>query len=197
MFNGIIENLGKVIKIYKNKNREILSIRLNSKKVLKKIRIGTSVAVNGACLSIEKKRGNVLTFSVIAETLKKTNLGSLKKGDRVNIELPLTSNAFISGHIVQGHIDCRGIIKKIIDIENTQKEMWINIPYKYSNLLVYKGAIAVDGVSLTISGVKGNNFKISLIPLTLQKTNLEDKRRGDIVNIEFDYLTKIVKKFKG
>lgn len=196
MFNGIIENLGEVTKINKSKNRDVLSIRLNNKKDLRKVYSGTSVAVNGTCLSVEKKVGNILRFSVIKETLKKTNLGCLKIKDKVNIELPLTLNAFVSGHIVQGHIDCTGTIKKIINIEDNQKEMWINIPHKYRTLLVYKGSIAVDGISLTISGVKNNNFKVSLIPLTLQKTNLQNKKIGDLVNIEFDYIVKIAKSQK-
>lgn len=197
MFNGIIENLGKVTKIQKAKDILTLSILLENKKLAKKLSVGTSIAVNGACLSIETKSNNVLTFSVIKETLKRTNLKYLKRGDSVNIELPITPNTFISGHIVQGHIDSTGIIQEIIDIENNQKEMWINVPNKFKSLLIYKGAIAVEGVSLTISGIKNNNFKVSLIPLTLLKTNLKDKKVNDIVNIEFDYIVKIIKNFKS
>lgn len=195
MFNGIIESSAEVKKVQKGEGCILFSILVNDKKILRKLKVGASLAVNGACLSVMKKSNSVITFYVMKETLEKTNLGYLKEGDKVNIEMPITPSTFISGHIVAGHIDCVGRITKIIDIVNNQKEMWINVPYKFKPLLVYKGSIAVDGVSLTISGVRGNNFKVSLIPLTLQKTNLGLKKVNDPVNIEFDYIVKIVKNF--
>lgn len=195
MFNGIIESSAEVKKVQKGEGCILFSILVNDKKILRKLKVGASLAVNGACLSVMKKSNSVITFYVMKETLEKTNLGYLKEGDKVNIEMPITPSTFISGHIVAGHIDCIGRITKIIDIVNNQKEMWINVPYKFKPLLVYKGSIAVDGVSLTISGVRGNNFKVSLIPLTLQKTNLGLKKVNDPVNIEFDYIVKIVKNF--
>lgn len=195
MFNGIIESSAEVKKVQKGEGCILFSILVNDKKILRKLKVGASLAVNGACLSVMKKSNSVITFYVMKETLEKTNLGYLKEGDKVNIEMPITPGTFISGHIVAGHIDCVGRITKIIDIVNNQKEMWINVPYKFKPLLVYKGSIAVDGVSLTISGVRGNNFKVSLIPLTLQKTNLGLKKVNDPVNIEFDYIVKIVKNF--
>lgn len=195
MFNGIIESSAEVKKVQKGEGCILFSILVKDKKILRKLKVGASLAVNGACLSVMKKSNSVITFYVMKETLEKTNLGYLKEGDKVNIEMPITPGTFISGHIVAGHIDCVGRITKIIDIVNNQKEMWINVPYKFKPLLVYKGSIAVDGVSLTISGVRGNNFKVSLIPLTLQKTNLGLKKVNDPVNIEFDYIVKIVKNF--
>ncbi|MFN7181518.1 MAG: riboflavin synthase [Planctomycetota bacterium] len=194
MFNGIIENMGQVVRVKKYKKMNMLFIKVKDKGFKKRIGKGSSISVNGVCLSVEQMKDNILTFSVIAETLKRTNLGYLKEGDYVNIEKPLTLSDFISGHIMLGHIDCTGIIKEIINIAESQKELWINVPQRFKKLLVYKGSIGVEGISLTISGVKNNSFKVSLIPITLEKTNLQYKKVDELVNIEFDYIVKIVKR---
>jgi riboflavin synthase len=193
MFNGIIEEMGQIVKISKEATLHKIFVKLKSKKILKKITPGSSVSINGTCLSVETKRKNIVRFSVIKETLNKTNLGLLEKGDFVNIDIPLTLQTLISGHLILGHIDCTGLIKKIINISKGQKEMWIEVPKKFSKYLLYKGSIAIDGISLTISAVKGNLFKVSLIPLTLKKTNLQYRKENDKVNLEFDYIIKIVK----
>ena len=171
MFTGIIEGIGKVIKINKNTtNRSALQLMVDLGKHSKGLKIGQSVALNGVCLSVTKISKNKCSFEMIDETIKKTDLGNLKIGGIVNIERSLKVGDRMEGHFVLGHVDGVGIIKKI---EKKPKEvkLWFEIPKKLSKYVVKKGSIALDGISLTVVDVKKNNASVCLIPHTMNVTN--------------------------
>ena len=194
MFTGIIEGIGKVIKINKNTtNRSALQLMVDLGKYSKGLKIGQSVALNGVCLSVTKILKNKCSFEMIDETIKKTDLGNLKIGGIVNIERSLKVGDRMEGHFVLGHIDGVGIIKKI---EKKPKEvkLWFEIPKKLSKYVVKKGSIALDGISLTVVDVKKNNASVCLIPHTMNVTNFNSKKISDKINIETDILGKYILK---
>ena len=191
MFNGIIKNTGKINKIYKKNNDCIIEIM--SKMKFTRDEIGSSISCSGACLTLEKYNKNLSKFYLTQETLNKTIFKSSKKGDILNLEKPLKYGEVISGHFIQGHIDTTCIVKKIYFIG---KSWLINfkLPKKYKNYIVYKGSITINGVSLTIAKIIKDGFQISVIPHTLKLTNLIKLKEKDLVNVEFDILTKYIKK---
>ncbi|MFB3047923.1 MAG: riboflavin synthase [Nitrosopumilaceae archaeon] len=194
MFTGIIEGIGKVIKINKNTtNRSALQLMVDLGKHSKGLKIGQSVALNGVCLSVTKISKNKCSFELIDETIKKTDLGNLKIGGIVNIERSLKVGDRMEGHFVLGHVDGVGIIKKI---EKKPKEikLWFEIPKKLSKYVVKKGSIALDGISLTVVDVKKNNASVCLIPHTMNVTNFNSKKISDKINIETDILGKYILK---
>ncbi len=194
MFTGIIEGIGKVIKINKNTtNRSALQLIVDLGKYSKGLKIGQSVALNGVCLSVTKISKNKCSFEMIDETIKKTDLGNLKIGGIVNIERSLKVGDRMEGHFVLGHVDGVGIIKKI---EKKPKEvkLWFEIPKKLSKYVVKKGSIALDGISLTVVDVKKNNASVCLIPHTMNVTNFNSKKISDKINIETDILGKYILK---
>ena len=194
MFTGIIEGIGKVIKINKNTtNRSALQLMVDLGKHSKGLKIGQSVALNGVCLSVTKISKNKCSFELIDETIKKTDLGNLKVGGIVNIERSLKVGDRMEGHFVLGHVDGVGIIKKI---EKKPKEvkLWFEIPKKLSKYVVKKGSITLDGISLTVVDVKKNNASVCLIPHTMNVTNFNSKKISDKINIETDILGKYILK---
>ena len=194
MFTGIIEGIGKVIKINKNTtNRSALQLMVDLGKHSKGLKIGQSVALNGVCLSVTKISKNKCSFEMIDETIKKTDLGNLKIGGIVNIERSLKVGDRMEGHFVLGHVDGVGIIKKI---EKKPKEvkLWFEIPKKLSKYVVKKGSITLDGISLTVVDVKKNNASVCLIPHTMNVTNFNSKKISDKINIETDILGKYILK---
>jgi riboflavin synthase len=194
LFTGIIEGIGKVIKINKNTtNRSALQLMVDLGKHSKGLKIGQSVALNGVCLSVTKISKNKCSFEMIDETIKKTDLGNLKIGGIVNIERSLKVGDRMEGHFVLGHVDGVGIIKKI---EKKPKEvkLWFEIPKKLSKYVVKKGSIALDGISLTVVDVKKNNASVCLIPHTMNVTNFNSKKISDKINIETDILGKYILK---
>ena len=194
MFTGIIEGIGKVIKINKNtSNRSAFQMIVDLGKHSKGLKIGQSVALNGVCLSVTKISKNKCSFEMIDETIKKTDLGNLKIGGIVNIERSLKVGDRMEGHFVLGHVDGVGIIKKI---EKKPKEvkLWFEIPKKLSKYVVKKGSIALDGISLTVVDVKKNNASVCLIPHTMNVTNFNSKKVSDKINIETDILGKYILK---
>ena len=192
MFNGIIKHTGKISKIYKNNNNCILEIL--SKIKFSKNEIGSSISCSGACLTLEKYKGNLSKFYISKETLNRTNFKSSIKGDLVNLEKSLRYGDRISGHFAQGHVDTTSIIKKIVFVG---KSWFVNfkLPKKYKKYLIQKGSITINGVSLTISKILTDGFQIVVIPQTLKLTNLMYLKVKDVVNIEFDVLGKYIKKF--
>jgi len=192
MFNGIIKHTGKISKIYKNNNNCIIEIL--SKIKFSKSEIGSSISCSGACLTLEKYKGNLIKFYISKETLSRTNFKSLNKGDLINLEKSLKYGDRISGHFVQGHVDTTSIIKKI---DFVGKSWFVNfkLPKKYKKYLIQKGSITINGVSLTISKILKDGFQIVVIPQTLKLTNLMYLKEKDVVNIEFDVLGKYIKKF--
>ena len=192
MFNGIIFNQGIVKKILKR--RKGINIFLKSNLKLTNNNLGVSVCCDGVCLTLISIKSKLIEFYLSNETLKRSKYKSIKIGDHINLELPLKKGQKISGHICQGHVDTTAKILKI-----TKKDKSIIYDFKinknFKKQLVNKASILVNGVSLTISDITKNGFKIWTIPHTLKLTNLSKLKKGTIVNIEIDILSKYVKKY--
>ena len=192
MFNGIIYNTGRVIKI--NKRSKGINLFLKSNIKLKQKSLGTSISCDGVCLTLISKKKNLLEFFLSYETLRRSKFNSISIGDKINLEQPLKKGQDISGHICQGHVDTTA---KLINKTKSDKA-WIfkfKIEKQYFNQLVEKASILVNGVSLTISKIQNNIFEIWLIPHTLKLTNLSDLKLNSLVNIEIDILSKYVRKY--
>lgn len=187
MFTGIIQDVGIVQKIVKNGD----SARLFVKSAISDVKIGESISINGLCLTLTQLAEALLVFDLSAESIVRSNMGTIKQNERVNIEQALKLSDRLSGHFVTGHID---FASKIVANEKRGDfiKMGIEFPEKHRGEIVEKGSIAVNGVSLTINEVMGNSFSFFLIPHTLQNTNLLDLRIGDLVNIETDILAKYI-----
>ena len=192
MFNGIIYNQGKVHKI--NVTKKGTSIFVHSKNLISKKKIGMSIAVDGVCLTLVSYKKNILEFYLLRETINRSKFKYTKKGDIVNLELPLKFGQDISGHICQGHIDATSKVLKISKNGNS-RILEFNINKNYKKLLIEKASILINGVSLTISRVTKKGFEIWLIPHTLKLTNLSNIKINTVVNIEFDILSKYVKNY--
>lgn len=201
MFTGIVESLCEVksIKYLKNnitKPSSEIKLTIDLKGLGKGLKIGQSISVNGTCLTITNLRNGIAEFELVGETVKKTCLNLIKKGDKTNIERSMRASGRFHGHFVQGHVDCIGIIHDKI-IFPTETKIVIEIPEEKKEMLsfiVSKGSIAIDGISLTVVDVTGLVFSISLIPHTLKNTTLGIKSIGDAVNIEFDIVGKYISK---
>jgi len=194
LFTGIIEDIGKILKIEKNtKNRSAVKMIVDLGVSARGLKIGQSVALNGVCLTVTGISNSKCNFEMIEETTKKTDLGNLKVGGIVNIERSLKVGDRMEGHFVLGHIDGVGTIKKI---EKKPKEIkvWFEIPKHLSRFVVQKGSIAIDGISLTVVDVKKNLASVCLIPHTVQVTNFRTRKVGDKINIETDILGKYLLK---
>lgn len=191
MFTGLIEEIGKVVDIFER--NKMWSITFECEKVLEDVDVGDSIAVNGVCLTVEEYDENLFKANVMAETMRKSNLKYLKKGSSVNLERALKIGDRFGGHIVSGHIDGIGIIE---EYENEGDAIWVSISTSKDILkyIVYKGSVAVDGVSLTVSYVDEKIFKVSIIPHTNENTTLIKRNIKDVVNIECDLIGKYVEK---
>ena len=192
MFNGIIYNQGIVKKILVNKKGK--SIFIYSKISLNKKNIGISISCDGACLTLVSYKNKTLEFYLLHETINRTKFKFLKKGDIINLELPLKYGQDISGHICQGHVDTISKVLKITK-KGASKILEFSVKRNYKKLLIEKASILINGVSLTISKITKNGFEIWLIPHTLKLTNLTSIKKNSIVNIEFDILSKYVKNY--
>ncbi len=192
MFTGIIEGLGNIVAFdKKTDNRSAAKMKINLGKIAKGLKVGDSVAINGVCLTAVDISKGITEFEMVGETIKKTNLGSLELGDKVNIERSLKVGERLEGHFVLGHVDGVGIISKI-EKQSNQIQIWIKLPKELSKYIIKKGSITVDGISLTVVDVLKDQFSISIIPHTMQITNLSYKKIGDKVNIETDILGKYI-----
>ena len=187
MFTGIVKEKGKVLETLKKSGR--IYLKISTKDILKKKKIGQSISVNGICLTIKEMDKKNATFEIMKKTFDLTNLKNIKKGCCMNLEPALLLGQSIDGHLVQGHVDCTGKILKT-QKEKSQKTLRISFPKKYSKLLALKGSIAVNGVSLTISSLKKDFFEVCLVSHTLKTTNLSDLKKNDTVNLEFDIISK-------
>ena len=190
MFTGIVTEQGVVSSVKSNRGYSSISIKC-SKKFLKGLKKGASVAVNGVCLTSKKDSSEMLQFDVIDETLSLTNLKQIKKGTKVNLERSMTVKTEIGGHLLSGHIHCEGTISKITKVSNQTKDMLITLPSKMMKYIFYKGYIGINGCSLTIGKVNKNSFFIHLIPETLKITNLDELSEKSKVNIEIEQSTLI------
>lgn len=192
MFTGIIEGLGSIVMFdKKTSNRSAAKMKIKLDKIAKGLKVGDSVAINGVCLTAVNISKGITEFEMIGETIKKTNLGSLERGDRVNIERSLKVGERLEGHFVLGHVDGVGIMSKI-EKQTNQVQIWVKIPKELSKHIIKKGSITVDGISLTIVDKLKDQFSVSIIPHTMQVTNLGYKKIGDKVNIETDILGKYI-----
>jgi riboflavin synthase len=194
MFTGIIEDLGRVEEIKHANNGSVLSVR--TALPIAKFSIGDSVAVNGTCLTVIAKARGTIKMDVSAETLRRTNLGELRPGERVNLERCLTLGKLISGHLVAGHVDGVGRIVSIKP-EGESKLYTFEVPANEARYLVEKGSVAIDGISLTVFSIRGRRFSVEIIPHTLKVTTLGYKKPGAKVNIESDMLVKYVERMLG
>ncbi|MEU6843008.1 riboflavin synthase [Streptomyces sp. NPDC046716] len=194
MFTGIVEELGEIAAV--EMLDDACRFRVRGPVVTEGAQHGDSIAVNGVCLTVVEHGDGAFTADVMAETLKRSSLGDLAVGSRVNLERPMVADGRFGGHIVQGHVDGVGTV-----VERTPSEHWeivkISLPAELSRYVVEKGSITVDGVSLTVVEAAADYFTISLIPTTLALTTLGIKQPGDPVNLEVDVIAKYVERLLG
>ncbi|MEM3094452.1 MAG: riboflavin synthase [Nitrososphaera sp.] len=191
MFTGIVEGMGRVRSVSKSKRGADIIMRVSLGRLGRSLKRGDSVCINGACLTVTKLSKGEAEFEMVAETIRRTNLGKVKAGDKVNIERSMKVGGRLEGHFVLGHVDGTGIIEDIQKLPSETK-LWIKLDKGLAGSLVSKGSIAVDGVSLTLVDIDGDRVSVSLIPHTLSVTTLGLRRKGDRVNIETDILGKYV-----
>lgn len=194
MFTGIVEEVGSVRTVLPGARAGKICIA--ARKVLEGTQVGDSIAVNGVCLTVVQLAEDSFTADVMPETLAKTNLGALKPGSAVDLERAMAANGRFGGHIVSGHIDGVGTI---VEMRPEQNAVWVRIAAspQILGLIVEKGSIAIDGISLTVAGVGATDFQVSVIPHTGQETILLGKKPGDTVNLENDIVGKYVQKLLG
>ncbi len=192
MFTGLVEALGNISSINKTSNGMRLSMKPSSDM---EVSIGDSIAVNGVCLTATTDRGSIM-FDVSPETMKSTNLGELKVNQKVNLERALRLSDRLGGHIVTGHVDAVGKIRERRP-EGEYTFYTFDAPPEVLRYVVKKGSVAIDGISLTVTGLDSSTFSVAIIPHTLTATNLGDKHKGDSVNMEIDIIGKYVEKFLG
>jgi len=190
MFTGLIEEKGKILSAKITQIGKQFTISA-PQQFINKIKIGDSIAINGVCQTAIKIDGTTFQTDVMQETLKKTTLSNLSPKQNVNLELAITLNTRLGGHIVQGHIDTIGQVIQIVNI-STHKEFYISYPIEYKKYLAPTGSVAIDGVSLTVAEIFDKSFKVALIPHTLNNTLFSEYKVGDRVNIEFDIIGKYV-----
>ncbi len=190
MFTGLIIEMGEITSVKKRSGGAILSLKSNE--VASTANLGDSISVNGVCLTAVNKNKNELSFDLSEETLRSTNLGSLKKGDNINLEPSLRPDSKIGGHFVTGHVDTVGAILSKFTIGDMLK---FEAPANIVHFLVEKGSVAVDGISLTVVDILKDRFTLVIIPHTAKLTTLGFKGSGDTVNIEVDILGKYVARF--
>ena len=191
MFTGIIEETGVIEEIRPGGRSSRLTIR--AKKVLEDTKVGDSICTSGVCLTAVEVTKNTFTADVMAETMRRTKLGSLQAGSEVNLERALLPTTRMGGHIVSGHIDGTGVIRSM---EREDNAVWVTVETSKELLryIVGKGSIAIDGISLTVANVSDTNFQVSVIPHTGQETTLLRQKAGDLVNLECDIIGKYVEK---
>lgn len=194
MFTGIIEEIGH-IKSIKHGGRSVV-LEIGASRVLEETQVGDSIATNGVCLTVTAMGNGFFSADVMPETMRRTNLGELRPGDRVNLERALSLNSRLGGHLVAGHIDGTGRITGRVQDENA---IWITIAAAPEILryVIEKGSICIDGISLTVAYVDESVFKVSIIPHTQEETTLTAKRIGETVNLENDMIAKYVEKLMG
>ena len=190
MFTGIVESFGRVVELEKDQGNLHLSLESN---LTQELKIDQSLAHNGVCLTIVKIEGNQYTVTAIQETLEKSNLGKIKKGDLINLERAMMMNSRLDGHIVQGHIDQVGICTGIVFRDGS---WFFDFEYDQNlkNITIEKGSICINGVSLTVVKSRLNSFSVAIIPYTYEHTNFNLVQKGDTVNLEFDMIGKYISK---
>jgi riboflavin synthase len=189
MFTGLVEEVGKVVELRRTSSFGRLKVKCS--KILEDVKKGDSIAVNGACLTAVEIGNNYLVFDVSAETLKRTTLRNFKPGDPVNLERALKLSDRLGGHILQGHVDT---VTKLMGVkrEGNGFLFTFRLPFEFTHLVVEKGSIGIDGISLTVANLFSDSFTVAVIPHTYENTNLKYKKPGELVNVEFDIIGKYV-----
>lgn len=192
MFTGIVEGVGKVVSFEEKKAAWLLKLQA-PEFIAETLSDGDSLACNGCCLTLIGRDANELSFELLEETIRLTSFEGVKAGAKINLERPLAANARLGGHFVSGHIDVRS---KVEVFEQKGKNFYLKVavPKEFSKYVVYKGSVAIDGISLTIAEANADSLAVWLIPHTLEVTNLSDCEAGKYVNLEFDLLAKYVEK---
>lgn len=191
MFTGIIKSIGTVQNITSLDGGKEITIACD---FADEVSVDQSISINGVCHTATACDVETFTVQSVEETLRKTNIGELKDQDQVNLERSLRPDQLLDGHIVQGHVDATGTIKNI-EREGTDWLFTVKYPKEHRNLIVGRGSIAIDGISLTVANEQDNRFSVAIIPYTFEHTNLKSKSVGDTVNLEFDVLGKYVVKY--
>jgi riboflavin synthase len=191
MFTGIVEGTAEVKSISKSRKGADTAMTLQLGRLARGLKVGDSVCVNGTCLTVTRLSKGEADFEMVAETIRRTSLGQVCSGDKVNIERSLKVGDRLEGHFVLGHVDGTGTVEDIVKLPSETK-LWIKLDKDLSKSIVEKGSIAIDGVSLTLVDVKGDKISVSLIPHTLDMTTLGLRSKGDKVNIEIDIIGKYV-----
>lgn len=190
MFTGIIETLGTVNQIHEDKGNIHLEV---SSELTNELKVDQSIAHNGACLTVVNINNPLYTVTIIKESLDRTNLGSLKPGDPVNLERCMIAGARLDGHMVQGHVDQIGICESVEETDGSWK-YWFSHVKDGKNITVEKGSICINGVSLTVVDSESGKFSVAIIPFTYEHTNFHTLKPGSTVNLEFDILGKYIAK---
>jgi len=191
MFTGIVQGTGTVVSIDEKPNFRTHIVRM-PEDMLDNLQLGASVSHNGCCLTVTEVQGDLVSFDLMKETHRLTNLGDLNVGDQVNLERAARFNDEIGGHLMSGHIICTAEVAKILTSENN-RQIWFRMPHEdLMKYVLHKGYIGIDGISLTIGEVTRTRFCVHLIPETLQRTTLGAKRLGDKINIEIDPQTQAI-----
>jgi len=191
MYTGIIEDLGTIANVKRVPQGAVMTVK--TALPLSRIHIGDSICFNGVCVTVVAKGRGKISADLSAETLRRSTLGTLTAGDRINLERCLTMDKLLSGHLVAGHVD--GVARIVaVKPEGGSRLFTFEAPASEVRYLVEKGSVALDGISLTCFGIKGRHFSVALIPHTLKVTTLGDRKAGDKVNFESDMLVKYVEK---
>ena len=192
MFTGIIEDIGTIQGL--TKKSDTASLVIQSGKIIEGTKLGDSIAINGACLTVTGIQGRKFTADLSLETLNKTNLKDLRKGSKVNLERAMVLGGRLGGHLVSGHIDTTGdYLQQHMSGDNVILEF--RFPTEYRKYLIQKGSVAIDGISLTVADINSDRFEVWVIPHTLANTTLPDKKPGETVNLEFDLIGKYIENF--
>ena len=191
MFTGLVEEEGTIEKIERRRGSVFFTFR--GKKKVRNLKINDSIAINGTCLTVIRAGRTWFRVQAVEETLRKTNLGRLRIGDRVNLERPLLPGDRLGGHFVMGHVDGVGTVTRI-QARKSSWMFWFRVTRRLARYLIPVGSVAIDGVSLTVASLRGNEFGISIIPHTMEVTTFKRLKVGDRVNIEFDMLGKYVER---
>lgn len=194
MFTGIVEEIGIIRRVVGN--AKSAEMEIDAGNIMEDTKIGDSIAVNGVCLTVHKKNGNSFKADVMHETMSRSNLKDLVQGSHVNIERAMRVDGRFGGHMVTGHVDDTGII---VQMKRDENAVWFTIKTseKVMKYMVEKGAVTIDGISLTVAKTDMGQFQVSTIPHTLSVTTLGEKKVGDIVNLEADILGKYIERFMG
>ena len=195
MFTGIIEEVGHVTWLRRS-SQSGLQIQISAPGIARGLHRGDSVSVNGCCLTVAAHRAELITFDLLQETLDRTNLHRLRPGMAVNAERALPADGRLGGHFVQGHVDCTGAVISMVK-KGDDYRLEITLPTEFAQLIVFKGSIAINGISLTVAEINAESLAVWIIPHTRKHTNLHDIQSADLVNLEFDVLAKYVERILG